>query len=91
MMPTGYWLAEESAEQTKHSNTNLDQQRQRAALHSLLLVFFVFERQRAQRACARALHLDVCRVQQRHQRRNTAVRPHPVLCVLQQRVLCQCV
>jgi hypothetical protein len=61
------------------ARSHLDQQRQRAALHDLPLVLLVLERQRAQRARAGALHLDVPRLEQRDERRDAALRAHAVL------------
>jgi len=62
-----------------HTHTHLDQHWQPPALHDLLLVLLVLERQRAQRPRPSALHLEVPRLQQRHQRRDAALRAHAVL------------
>jgi hypothetical protein len=62
-----------------HTETHLYEQRQRTALYNLPLVVLVLEGQRAQGARASALHLDVPRLQQRHQRGNALLLAHLVL------------
>lgn len=69
-------LYEAQAVCRNNAQTHLDQQRQRPALHDLSLVVIILEGQGPQGSRCCTLHLEVPAVQQPHQRRNAAIRPH---------------